>query len=364
MAKKILIVDDKMEYVMFLPDILEEYGYSVTIVDSGFKAIKLVKEIYFDVVISDIQMPGINGVETFKEIKKISPTTAVIMMTAYDDEEMLRETIKEGSFAFFYKPIDMNKLIKTISDAIERPIIIVVDDKFEDREVVCNVLEQKGYKTVSVESGEQAIEIFKRGKADIAFIGVKMSGVNGFTTLEKVKKLSPEVGVIMMTAYEQQKYMKKALELGAFTCLHKPLRMDVIIKTVEKIKKEKIKKRAKRVLLVEDDENLAKTITLILEEEGYFVDWVKDGGQAIKKSKEGYYSNSIVDYKLPDMNGIEVVKKIKKINPKINIIFVSGYATLDIAVKALREHVSDFFSKPVDPDVLIRSLRKNESRLQ
>ena len=68
----------------------------------------------------DIKLPGINGVETFKEIKKINPAIAVIMMTAYSVDELMRESIAEGAYASIYKPFDPEKILKIIKDAIEK----------------------------------------------------------------------------------------------------------------------------------------------------------------------------------------------------------------------------------------------------
>src|SRR3990167_2518865 len=95
---KILIVDDSKEFCTSLADILEAKGYEVESENSGEAAIAKVKEKSFDVILMDIKMPVMNGVEAFKKIKKISPRTAVIMVTAYSLENLINEALREGAF--------------------------------------------------------------------------------------------------------------------------------------------------------------------------------------------------------------------------------------------------------------------------
>ena len=82
----ILIVDDDIGMTETLADIFDDRGYDVAVAGDGYKAIGMIGERAYDIVLMDIKMPGINGVETFKEVKRISSSTKVIMMTAYSVE--------------------------------------------------------------------------------------------------------------------------------------------------------------------------------------------------------------------------------------------------------------------------------------
>lgn len=110
----ILIVDDDIEMAETLSDILTDLGHHVEIANDGFKAIQKVKDQSFDVILMDIQMPGINGVETYKEIKRIQPKAGVIMMTAYAVEDLVAEALKEGAYGVWYKPVEITKVIGVI----------------------------------------------------------------------------------------------------------------------------------------------------------------------------------------------------------------------------------------------------------
>jgi len=107
----ILVVDDLRSVRLTLGGILEDEGHNVVIVEDGYQAIEAVKKAHFDVIFMDIKMPGINGVETFGEIKKIDPKTAVVMMTGYSVEDLVRKAISEGAYVCLHKPFDMEKVI-------------------------------------------------------------------------------------------------------------------------------------------------------------------------------------------------------------------------------------------------------------
>jgi CheY-like chemotaxis protein len=117
---KILIVDDNKEFCISLADIFEAKGYEVESRNSGQSAIDIVKEKSFDVILMDIKMPGMNGVEAFKQIKKISPRTAVIMITAYALEDLIKEALAEGAFGVLRKPCDVDKVLELIEEIIKK----------------------------------------------------------------------------------------------------------------------------------------------------------------------------------------------------------------------------------------------------
>ena len=107
---KILVVDDEIEVVQLLRDFLTSKGYEVYTALNGAEALAVVKEAKPDIVLLDIIMPGMGGIDTLKEIKKIDPTTAVIMVTALIDEELANRAVKLGAFDYIVKPINIDYL--------------------------------------------------------------------------------------------------------------------------------------------------------------------------------------------------------------------------------------------------------------
>ena len=241
---KILIVDDSKEFCMSMADILEAKGYGVESENSGEAAIAKVKEKSFDVILMDIKMPVMNGVEAFKHIKKISPKTAVIMITAYALEDLIKEALHEGAFGVLQKPIEIEKLIEQIELANGRDMLILItDDDPNIRETFKDVLEAKGYKVSTASSGEEAIRISRERPSDILFMDMKLSAINGLETHLQIKQINPRVVTVIITGFyeEVMDTLDKAMEKGVYTVLKKPLDMDKVLALIEEIRK-KIKK--------------------------------------------------------------------------------------------------------------------------
>jgi len=120
MKTRLLLVDDEEQFVNQLADRLRLREYDVTTVFNGEKAIDKIKQYLFDVVILDVSMPGINGIETLSEIKKIKPLTEVIMLTGHATVESAIEGMKLGAFDYLMKPCETEDLLSKIEKAYER----------------------------------------------------------------------------------------------------------------------------------------------------------------------------------------------------------------------------------------------------
>jgi len=121
MKANILVVDDLRSIRLTLGGILEDEGYNVVLAENGYQAIEMAKQTPFDLIFMDIKMPGINGVQTFREIKKVNPQAVVIMMTAYSVEDLIKEALEEGAYAVVYKPFDIEKILSLIESALRCP---------------------------------------------------------------------------------------------------------------------------------------------------------------------------------------------------------------------------------------------------
>lgn len=116
----ILVIDDEADMRNNLADALEKEGYRVKTAKDGHEAIERIKAQTFNVVIMDIRIPGINGIEALKAIKKIGPEMIVVMITAYASMETAIESMRKGAYDYVVKPFDMNKLIAIIKRGLER----------------------------------------------------------------------------------------------------------------------------------------------------------------------------------------------------------------------------------------------------
>ncbi|MCD6432065.1 response regulator [Candidatus Bathyarchaeota archaeon] len=113
-----------------------------------------------------------------------------------------------------------------------------------------------------------------------------------------------------------------------------------------------------RILIVDDDEDICRTLSLILEEKGYEVDAAHTGKEAIEKSKTKVYNAALLDIKLPDMEGTELLTAMRETSPKMIKIMVTGYPALKNAAEALNKGADAYLMKPVNPEKLIKTIEE------
>jgi len=112
-----------------------------------------------------------------------------------------------------------------------------------------------------------------------------------------------------------------------------------------------------RILVVDDDESIRKTIKAILEEEGYIVDICENGKEAIEKSNIQFYNLALIDIRLPDMEGTKLLTSMKETTPPIVKIIVTGYPSLKNAVEAVNNGADAYVFKPVNGENLLRTIK-------
>lgn len=120
MKTRVLIVDDEELFSESLSSRLTIRDYDVTTSPSGKDALEILKRYNFDVIILDVAMPGMNGIETLREIKKIKPLTEVIMLTGNATVETAIEGMKLGAIDFLIKPCETEELVAKINKAYEK----------------------------------------------------------------------------------------------------------------------------------------------------------------------------------------------------------------------------------------------------
>ncbi|MDR4509784.1 MAG: response regulator [Candidatus Brocadiaceae bacterium] len=229
---QILIVDDNSDFCMNCVDILESKGYTVSAVNDGFEAIKEVQEKNFDLVIMDIKMPVMNGVETFKKMKEIIPELPVIMVTAYALEELISDALLEGAFAAFHKPLDFEKLFSAIENTqVSGSLIMVVDDDRDIRTNVSDILEAHGYRTKVAMDGEEAVQMCRENRYNVILLDMNIPVLNGLETYLRIRTIRPNVVVILITGFRDQMkdYIDQTLKSSAYVCLEKPLNIDYLL---------------------------------------------------------------------------------------------------------------------------------------
>ena len=121
---RILVIDDERSIRNTLKDILEFEKYKVELAEDGYQAIELLKTSDFDVILCDIKMPGMDGIEALQKIEEIKPDTPVVMISGHGNIDTAVESIKKGAFDYIEKPLDLNRLLITLRNAMDKSALI------------------------------------------------------------------------------------------------------------------------------------------------------------------------------------------------------------------------------------------------
>jgi DNA-binding NtrC family response regulator len=113
-----------------------------------------------------------------------------------------------------------------------------------------------------------------------------------------------------------------------------------------------------RILIIDDDENIRKVLQTILEDEGYTIETADTAMKGIERSEKTFCNLALIDVRLPDMEGIELLTKLRETKPKMRKIIVTGYPTLQNAVSAVNKGADAYVMKPFDVEKILLTIKE------
>jgi DNA-binding NtrC family response regulator len=119
-----------------------------------------------------------------------------------------------------------------------------------------------------------------------------------------------------------------------------------------------------RILIVDDDQGVRKVLTTILEDEGYTVESVGTAKKAIERARRKCYNLALIDIRLPDIEGIELLTKMRETTPKMRKVIITGYPTLQNAVEAVNRGADAYILKPFDMRNVLRTIEEELKKQQ
>ncbi|PKN26254.1 MAG: hypothetical protein CVU64_18265 [Deltaproteobacteria bacterium HGW-Deltaproteobacteria-21] len=246
MKGSLLLVDDNSDFLDSTKDVLEDAGYLVMTAGNGEEALSLFLDHAFDVVLMDIKMPGLNGVETFLRMKEQDPRVKVVLCTAYSVKDLIQKARQEGVCDILNKPLNLSKLLRLIEDIQRRKhggYILIVDDDRGLCDSLQDGLEQEGFKVATAFEGTEAVKKAETEPFDILLLDMKLPGTNGLEVYRRVKKAQPLIITILITGYsrEYSDLIRQAMSESAYTCVNKPMNMKRLLGLLEDVLASKTK---------------------------------------------------------------------------------------------------------------------------
>ena len=234
------IVDDDEDFAESMAIVLEGRDCEVELAYTGEEAIRKFQEKDFDIVFMDVQLPGMNGVESFMEIRKVTPDARVVMMTGYSVEQLLDRAVKNGAWGVLHKPLDMEKVLDMLK-RIEPDGILIADDDPDFVESVKGLLESSGKTVFVATNGKEAVERILSNGIDVLILDLRMPVLNGLETYMELNRTGHTVPTIIVTAFadEETGNIQKLRSLSVSGVLRKPFDPRELLEAIERLSRAK-----------------------------------------------------------------------------------------------------------------------------
>ncbi len=231
-AKSILVVDDDLFMRVFITDALKEGGYSnIRGAENGIQAIEIFRKEAYDLVISDLKMPGMSGMELLSQIKELNPSTPVIIITGYPTIDTAVSSMKEGAFDFLTKPFTIENLIFKVDVYLKERSILTKEDL--NIEKTNWKLSEKIRKLATIDSIYEQIEK-THGDNDDIFREIVMLVLN-VTGGEKC--------LLVLFDEANDKFYRKIFQIKGRHSINKEAEGDAMVESLKAFFKEAIRKR-------------------------------------------------------------------------------------------------------------------------
>lgn len=217
-------------------------------------------------------------------------------------------------------------------------------------------LEAIGYMAVSAADGVDAIKLVKTKQIDLVIADISMPEMDGLQLLQQVKEYDPKIPVLLITGVNMNNIKDRVYQYGADAFLDKPFRISKIEEMLERLLASKA--QPAKVLVVDDNKEFREQFAAQLEEIGFRVIEAADGGEALEKLSRDHIDSVVTDWRMPNIDGVELAKRLKSDSPFTHVIIISGQALNHEDQEMLRNTADAFLSKPFRLDELKNMLNR------
>lgn len=346
---KILIIDDENSLRLSLASILELEGYEVKTAEDGFKAIELVKEESFDIVFSDIRMPGMSGNDAFKEIKKIRPNIVGVMMTAYAMSDLILDALNSGAFTCISKPFEIDTVLATIKDVANRPFAVVIDKEANIDKNFLNSLKNCGLNVAFSDIDSSKISFMFDHKPDIfiAKINSEEEVEKNLEILKKIKSLFGEIPkTIIIGKGENKTFVDEHKDLGDIQYIKDA----VSIAKVFQILGDKKRKINIAMINMDDFADLNKN----LKDKGFNLLYYSDSSKLFEELDNSFFDVVLINAKI-ETNIVDFHSKLQAKMPDTGTIFILND---DVDFVSVKQKGCFYLNKPFEINDVIDLINK------
>jgi CheY-like chemotaxis protein len=232
----ILVVDDDVDTCHNLHDILTDLGYQVDTAQDGPSALELVERRPYDVALLDLKMPGMDGLTLYREMRKLRAETVAIVVSAFASKEATSEALAAGAWQVLPKPVDFPRLLGLVGEALEQPLVLVVDDP-DLCASLWDLLRERGYRVALAHDERTAAERLRDQSFKVVLIDMKLPGTDGGTVFRLVRASHPQARTVVITGFrsEMDLAVQQVMAEGADALCYKPFDLPSLLATLERL---------------------------------------------------------------------------------------------------------------------------------
>lgn len=234
--RRVLIVDDEVLMVRTLCDILEMHGWDVHGVHAGEEALECLETRTFDIVLMDVRMGGMTGVDALRVIREEHPGLPVMLMTAYSTAELLAEAERQGAVRILSKPLAIKGLLEML-DTITEPErrVLVVDDNHAFLATLAEIIQSHGYSVLRADSLGSALAQLAKATPGVVLLDMRLDSVDPATSVLAIRRASPGVILILYSGSEYALASGSEATESAYAVLKKPFAPEDMLRLLDEV---------------------------------------------------------------------------------------------------------------------------------
>jgi CheY-like chemotaxis protein len=234
---RVLVVDDEVDTCANLSDILTELGYQVDVAYDGPSALELVQRTAYDVALLDLKMPGMDGLELYRRIKELRAGTVAIVVTAYAGSHTAQEALAAGAWRILAKPVDFPQLMKLVDEAVDQPLVLVVDDDKDLCHTLWDLFRERNYRVCLAHDVPRAQEQLQRTAFQVVLIDMNLPEGDGSQVFRMVREANPQARTVLVTGMrsEAEELVQQTLSEGADAACYKPFDVQKLLETLQRL---------------------------------------------------------------------------------------------------------------------------------
>jgi two-component system, NtrC family, response regulator HydG len=236
----ILVVDDEIDTCRNLSDILTDLGYQVDTAHDGPSALVLARAKPYDVALLDLRMPGMDGLTLYREMRKLRSATVAIIVSAYASKSTTEEALAAGAWQVLPKPVDFPRLRKFVDEALEQPLVMVVDDDPDLCANLWDLFRDRGYRVALAHDEPEAALRLQEREYRVVLIDMRLPEGDGSRVFQLVRQANPQARTVVITGYrsEMDQLVQKVVAEGADAVCYKPFDVLHLLSTLEQLTRE------------------------------------------------------------------------------------------------------------------------------